>query len=232
MPAPQPTSTTRSPSANVPMVNGLPVPAKDSMEPRGARRATPLDSPGSLPAGGPCESGTHAGAHRRPPHIPLDRLAKDFAVHIGYGRYAGCRHWFHRDSCRAGGPRGGASVTSRLIHHQPAWMTHRSQRKLEGLWACGPPGEPDPSNQTASRGIEPDKVGRRGWLPASILACGGGTSMMRMGTSALGWIGALMVLAAGAEAQEDFEWSGRMERGQTLEVIGISGDHSSGAGRG
>ena len=48
--------------------------------------------------------------------------------------------------------------------------------------------------------------------------------MMRMGTSALGWIGALMVLAAGAEAQEDFEWSGRMERGQTLEVIGISGD--------
>ena len=48
--------------------------------------------------------------------------------------------------------------------------------------------------------------------------------MMRMGTSALGWIGALMVLAAGAEAQEHFEWSGRMERGQTLEVIGISGD--------
>ena len=53
---------------------------------------------------------------------------------------------------------------------------------------------------------------------------GEGRNMMRMGTSALGWIGALMVLAAVAEAQEDFEWSGRMERGQTLEVIGISGD--------
>jgi hypothetical protein len=33
-----------------------------------------------------------------------------------------------------------------------------------------------------------------------------------------------MVVAAGAGAQEDFEWSARMERGQTLEVMGISGD--------
>ena len=46
--------------------------------------------------------------------------------------------------------------------------------------------------------------------------------MMRTCTSVLGWVGVLMVSAAGAGAQEDFEWSARMDRGQTLEVIGIS----------
>ena len=47
---------------------------------------------------------------------------------------------------------------------------------------------------------------------------------MRKWKSVLAWVAVLMVAAAGAGAQEDFEWSARMERGQTLEVIGISGD--------
>ena len=48
--------------------------------------------------------------------------------------------------------------------------------------------------------------------------------MMSRCTSVFGCVGVLMVAAAGVGAQEDFEWSARMERGQTLEVIGISGD--------
>ena len=48
--------------------------------------------------------------------------------------------------------------------------------------------------------------------------------MMSSFVSVLGWVGVLMVMAVGAGAQEGFEWSGRMERGQTLEVIGISGE--------
>ena len=35
MPAPQPTSTIRSPGANAPRLNGFPVPANDSMGPSG-----------------------------------------------------------------------------------------------------------------------------------------------------------------------------------------------------
>ena len=48
--------------------------------------------------------------------------------------------------------------------------------------------------------------------------------MMRSLASVLGWVGILMVTAMGAGAQEDFEWSAPMERGQTLEVIGMSGE--------
>ena len=48
--------------------------------------------------------------------------------------------------------------------------------------------------------------------------------MMRVFMSVLSFVGVLMVAAAGAGAQEDFEWSRLMERGQTLEVRGIYGD--------
>ncbi len=48
--------------------------------------------------------------------------------------------------------------------------------------------------------------------------------MIRTFASVLGWVGVLMVTVASAGAQENLEWSARMERGQTLEVIGISGD--------
>ena len=49
-------------------------------------------------------------------------------------------------------------------------------------------------------------------------------SLMRRCTNVLIWVGAWMVAAVGAGAQEDFEWNARMGPGQTLEVIGISGD--------